>query len=250
MTDFAVSADGVRIAFDCSGAGRPILLIHGFASNRLQSWHDTGWVETLATAGRRVITLDVRGHGESDRPHAAAAYGDLLVTDMCAVLGAAEAASADVMGYSMGSHLAISLLVACPAQVERLVIGGVGEAYFARDAAWFAVMADALEVEDRTRITDPIALAHRIYGEQNGNDRQALAAFMRVPPPSYSGKELARVPQPVLVACGEYDSVSGRPEGLAAAFQNARTLILAGRDHGSALDCRDFKAKVMEFLKA
>jgi pimeloyl-ACP methyl ester carboxylesterase len=247
MTSFTRSADGARIAFDITGAGRPILLIHGFSSNRM-SWNQTGWTSVLADAGYQVLTFDVRGHGESDRPLEPSAYGAHLVEDMCTILDAAEVPVADVFGYSMGSQLAIALLLEHPERVGRVVIGGVGDAYFTRDTAWCLRTAEALEARDTAGISDRIALLHRKVGMENGNDPLALAAFMRSPPVNYSARDLKRSQRPVLVACGEHDEVSGRAEGLAAAFADGRALTLAGRDHMTAPGDPALKSAVLGFL--
>ena len=61
------NSDSVEIAYDDEGVGEPILLIHGFASNGRVNWVDTGWVKTLLDGGFRVITMDNRGHGESEK---------------------------------------------------------------------------------------------------------------------------------------------------------------------------------------
>ena len=60
-------SDGVSIAYLDEGKGDPILLIHGFASNVATNWVDPQWVRTLTQDGRRVIALDNRGHGQSDK---------------------------------------------------------------------------------------------------------------------------------------------------------------------------------------
>ena len=59
------SSDGIDIAYRDLGDGDPILLIHGFASNSAVNWVSTGWTETLVGDGRRVVAMDVRGHGDS-----------------------------------------------------------------------------------------------------------------------------------------------------------------------------------------
>ena len=61
------SSDGIDIAYRDEGAGAPILLIHGFASNSAVNWQSTNWMTTLTADGRRVIAMDLRGHGESAR---------------------------------------------------------------------------------------------------------------------------------------------------------------------------------------
>ena len=84
MTQFAMATDGVRIAYETVGDGEPIVLVHGFASDRKQNWKDVGWYETLTGAGYRVVALDFRGHGESDRPHDDRFYGDKMLGDVLA----------------------------------------------------------------------------------------------------------------------------------------------------------------------
>ncbi len=67
--EFATAEDGVRIAYEVVGEGEPVVLVHGFASGRVQNWRAPGWYQTLNGAGYRVIAMDCRGHGESDKPH-------------------------------------------------------------------------------------------------------------------------------------------------------------------------------------
>jgi len=66
--------DGVEIAFTDEGEGAPVVLVHGFASTAQVNWVYPGWVSTLTKAGRRVIALDNRGHGDSAKLYDAAQY--------------------------------------------------------------------------------------------------------------------------------------------------------------------------------
>ena len=84
------ATDGLRIHYETAGEGRPLLLMTG-AYGTLEAWYDYGWVDALS-AERRLIMMDLRGHGRSDRPHDPAAYGwRKNATDAIAVLEAESA---------------------------------------------------------------------------------------------------------------------------------------------------------------
>ena len=105
-------SDGVGIAYSDEGEGEPILLIHGFASNVAANWRDVGWIGALAAAGRRVIALDNRGHGQSEKLYDPSCYGaPSMAEDARRLLDHLGIARADVMGYSMGARIATFLLL-------------------------------------------------------------------------------------------------------------------------------------------
>ena len=179
MARFAASTDGTRIAYETAGEGRPIVLVHGFASEHVQNWKGPLWFEALTRAGHRVIALDCRGHGQSDKLYEPARYtNDLMAADVIAVMDSENVPTADVMGYSMGGMIAIHLLVSHPRRIRKLVVGGVGETYLHDRSAdpRIAETAEALEVDDKTQITNPTARAFRDFANQSGKDRLALAA--------------------------------------------------------------------------
>ena len=80
------------------------MLVHGFASDRKQNWQDVGWYETLTGAGYRVVAIDCRGHGESDKPHDDGAYGDKMVGDIVSVMDAAKLVARRSDGLFDGRH--------------------------------------------------------------------------------------------------------------------------------------------------
>jgi pimeloyl-ACP methyl ester carboxylesterase len=250
MTGFVRSADGLRIAYETSGEGDPVLLIHGFASSRVQNWRATAWYKTMNDADYRVIAMDCRGHGDSDRPQDPSFYSyDKMAGDLRAVLKALDLASAYVVGYSMGGHIGIELLMSDSQAVRKLAIAGVGERYLrGQFDARFEIAAAVLE-PDIDRIANPVAKGFRAFAGQPGKDRVALAACMRGDRKAYSAAELARATRPVLVVCGEKDETSGAPGPLAAAFADGRAVIVPGRDHMSAVGDKVTKEAVISFLR-
>src|SRR5438105_3008982 len=236
MTEFTRSADGLGIAFEKSGKGDPVLLIHGFASSRVQNWRATAWYKALNDAGYCVIAMDCRGHGESDKPHDPSFYSyKKMGDDALAVLQAVGIESADIVGYSMGGHIGIELLVSDPRAIRKLAVAGVGERYLRGQFEMRLEIAKAILEPDVDRIANPVARGFRVFAGQPGKDREALAACMRGDRKARTTAELARVVRPVLVVCGENDETSGAPGPLAGAFPDARAVVVPGRDHMSAV---------------
>src|SRR5262244_3715978 len=117
----------VELAYLDEGDGEPIVLVHGFASNKEVNWVHPGWVATLTRAGRRVIALDNRGHGASTKLYDPALYHtDLMADDIRALLDHLGLARADVMGYSMGARNTAFLAHAHGERVRSAILGGLG----------------------------------------------------------------------------------------------------------------------------
>lgn len=246
-------SDGVEIAYidvpATSGAGDPILLIHGFASNHAVNWVNTLWVRTLTQAGYRVVALDNRGHGESQKLYDPAAYGsDLMAGDARRLLDHLGIARADVMGYSMGARIAAYLTLDHPDRVRSMLLGGLGM-HLVEGRGLPSGIADALEAPAGTAIADPTANAFRIFAEQTKSDLRALAACMRGSRQTLSRAEVATIEVPALVTVGTLDTVAGSPASLAALMPNARALEIPDRDHSTAVGARPHRDGVLAFLK-
>ncbi len=240
--------DGVEIAFLDEGEGEPIVLVHGFASTKEVNWVFPGWVTTLTRAGRRVIALDNRGHGESAKLYDPAAYhSSLMAEDVRALLDHLGLGYADVMGYSMGARITAFLTLAHPKRVRSAVLGGLG-IRLVDGVGLPETVAQALETPSLADVADPTGYMFRAFAEQTHSDLRALAACMRGSRQTLSPSEVGRIAVPVLVAVGSKDPVAGSPEQLAALIPGARALIIPGRDHMLAVGDRAFKTGVLEFL--
>jgi pimeloyl-ACP methyl ester carboxylesterase len=240
--------DGVQIAFLDEGEGEPMVLVHGFASTKEVNWVFPGWVTTLRRAGRRVIALDNRGHGESTKLYDPAAYhSSLMAEDVRALLDHLGLGRADVMGYSMGARITAFLTLAHPERVRSVVLGGLG-IRLVDGVGLPETVAQALEAPSLADVADPTGNMFRAFAEQTHSDLRALAACMRGSRQTLSPGEVGRVAVPVLVAVGSKDPVAGSAEQLAALIPGAQALIIPGRDHMLAVGDRAFKIGVLEFL--
>ena len=110
----------VEIAYLDEGEGEPIVLVHGFASNKEVNWVYPGWVATLRRAGRRVIALDNRGHGASSKLYDRPTITRRSWRGTCAHCSIISSIPrADVMGYSMGARIRLSRARASRARACR-----------------------------------------------------------------------------------------------------------------------------------
>ena len=245
-------SDGVEIAFidvpAKGGTGDPILLIHGFASNHAVNWVNTLWVKVLSEAGHRVIALDNRGHGQSEKLYEPEAYGaDLMAGDALRLLRHLGLPRADVMGYSMGARIAAHLALDHAEVVRSLLIGGLG--FHLVDGRGLPQgIAEALEAPPGTPAPNPTAASFRMFAEQTKSDLRALAACIRCSRQTLSRAELAAIDTPTLVSVGTLDTVAGSGSELARLMPNARALDLPGRDHSTAVGDKLHRQGVLEFL--
>src|SRR5215472_6786808 len=153
---------GIGLAYDdirpSAGEAGTILLVHGFAASRDETWRRLGWLTSFERKSWRAIAPDLRGHGESDKPHEAAAYARAeLAGDLVALLDHLGVGRADVLGYSMGAHLALGLALRHPDRIDRLILGGVGGRVIDGGgpmAQSKMTMAEAMRVEDPEAIPD------------------------------------------------------------------------------------------------
>jgi pimeloyl-ACP methyl ester carboxylesterase len=249
MAEFTAS-DGVTISYDDTGppGGKPVLLVHGFASNRDEGWKRTGWYAAFERRGQRVIAPDMRGHGRSGKPHDPAAYApERRLADLTELLDRLGVERADVVGYSMGARLALSLAISAPQRVDQLVVGGIGERLFTpspRDDA----MGRAMEADDPATIPEPMLQSFRHFADEQGEDRLALAAASRAESLTLTTDELFVINAPTLVVAGGRDALAGDPEGLARHIRGAKSVTLQGCDHFNAIPHAMLKATVFDFL--
>ncbi len=249
------TSSGVEIAFDDhppqGEAQRTMVLVHGFTSNRKEGWRRTGWYAALERRGARCVALDQRGHGESQKLYEPEAYQrEALAGDIIALLDHLELGQVDLFGYSMGARTALAAALAAPDRIGNLILGGVGERLLEPRApgSLADAMAQAMLAEDPETISHPMLRSFRHFADEQGEDRRALAAFVRAENPPLDVDAMGRLAVPVLVIAGQRDEGAGDPDGLARAFPEGRGITVVGCDHFSAIPHALTKAAAFDFL--
>jgi len=228
-----------------------VLAVHGFSSSCRDNWVNTGWVRDLTRAGFRVLGVDQRGHGASDKPHDRRAYEmSALVGDLVTVLDTYLVDSVHYLGYSLGARVGWQLAVELPARVDRAVLGGIPDgtplARLQLDQAR-AYVTDGTPVADRVT-QNYVSLAERVPD----NDLRALVALAEGMRFGEDGDpDPARPPQqPVLFATGSEDAIIDRSRRLAEATPNGTFVEIPERHHFNTPGSRDFRRAGLEFLGA
>jgi pimeloyl-ACP methyl ester carboxylesterase len=243
------NSDGIRLAFLDEGAGEPVMLIHGFASSIRYNWVDPGWVQLLTGKGFRVIAIDNRGHGESEKLYDRELYAaPLMAEDARRLLDHLSIPRADVMGYSMGARITAFLALAHPDRVRSAVFGGLG-GNMIRPMAGTGPIAHALEASSIDDVKNATARTFRAFAERTGSDLKALAACIRGSRDPITREMVGSLTCPVLVATGTEDVISGAADELAALIPGAEALPIPRRDHMLAVGDRVYKEGVLAFLQ-
>src|SRR5262245_45918936 len=247
------SSDGVSIAFvdegPNEGESEPVLLIHGFASSVRYNWREPGWISFLVKHGFRVIAMDNRGHGESDKLYDPKDYGAaLMAEDARRLLDHLGIARADVMGYSMGARISAFLALAHPERVRSAVFAGLA-GNMVRPVAGTGPIAHALEAESIDAVTNATARTFRAFADKTGSDRRALAACIRGAREPLTREIVGRIAIPILVVAGGDDVIAGPANDLARLIPGAEALTVPRRDHMRTVGDRVYMEGVLDFLR-
>lgn len=227
----------------------PVVLVHGFASNHAVNWVFTQWTTTLTKAGYRVIALDNRGHGQSEKLYDPAAYAPIMMAeDVRRLLDHLEVAQAAIVGYSMGARVTAQLTVSHPERVLAAVFGGLG-IHLIEGAGLPPRIAEAMEAASIDELELPDQRMFRAFAEATKSDLHALAACIRGSRASISRADVQAIQVPVLVAVGSKDSVAGPGEALAQLMPHGEFLDIPGRDHNLAVGDKVHKQGVLAFLE-
>lgn len=243
--------DGLTLHYrEWEGDGRTVVLQHGFVADTNANWMAMGVVNALRETGSRIISLDARGHGRSEKPHDAQRYSwSAMAKDVRALYDELDLDDVTQVGYSMGGI--ISLLVAAEdKRVGRLAVGGIGSGVI--DCGGVdrrVVQLDELRVAmtGDGAAAPPAARAFRLLADAVRADLDAINAVVTgldTTPIS----TLDDVTVPTLVLAGVDDPLAAEPGRLAAALPDGRLVTVTG-DHMTAVANPEFGAALADFAR-
>ena len=244
---FFTAADGVRLAWRELGEGRPVVLLHGFFSDAATNWLRYGHAARIAAAGRRVIMPDLRGHGDSDRPHDAPAYPpDILASDGHALIAHLNLGDHDLGGYSLGART-VARMLATGGTPGRVIFSGMGLdglTDVSRRAGHFRRILTGLGSFERG---SPEWLAEAFLKTTGGDPIALLGVidtFVDTPL-----NRLCAMTRPALVVAGVDDQDNGSASALADALPDGRYVEVPG-GHMSAVTRPELGEALAAFLSA
>ena len=222
--DFFTTKDGVKIHYMTLGAeGSWVVLIHGFTDTAQRMWFSTGIAQALAAA-HRVVALDNRNHGQSDKPQP---NGPGRAEDVVELMDHLQIDRAHVHGYSMGGGITGRLLASSPQRFLTASFGGSGiqesdPALRERAAAMDKPMPalQGIEAVAFQRLRDRVA---------------ALGSPSGAPPINEPDLDLGKVAVPVLAINGEFDRPHAKTHRLWRELADFQNVILPGKNHLSAI---------------
>lgn len=241
------AADGTALAVHEAGAGRPVLLIHGLFSNARTNWIRYGHARKLVDRGRRVLMADLRAHGDSGKPHDAAAYPpDVLKDDGLAVIGQLGLGldDYDLVGYSLGARTSARMIIA-GARPRRTVLAGMGLQGMLDTGGRGSFFRDVLTGLGSFSHGSPQWMAEAFL-KTTGGDPAALIHILDTFVDS-TPEALQRIAMPTRIIAGVDDHDNGSASALAELLPDARYVEIPG-NHMSAVARPELGDAIVDFL--
>ncbi|MEM7364643.1 MAG: alpha/beta hydrolase [Pseudomonadota bacterium] len=257
-------SNGIKIRYVTAGQGEPIVLLHGWMSDA-SMW---GNLETNPTAQNfQLIAVDLRGHGESGKPHNLEMYGAEMAEDVVRLLDHLTLDKAHLVGYSMGTIIAGKVAATHPDRVLSTVFGGQapilsqGLKVDSDEVNLFATAVEegrglgsyliAVSPADQPTLSLDQAngLAEIIYA---GKDVKAFATAGRgIKHLDVSIDELERYKSPMLFIYGseEATETKERAHTIVNELGRGTITVIEGADHMTTLTHPEFGKAMNEFLR-
>jgi len=261
LEDHYFNSNGVKIHYFVRGEGEPVLLIHGFTASADSNWIRSGIFDALDDH-YKVIAIDNRGHGKSEKPHDADKYGMEMVEDQIRLLDHLGIDKAHLVGYSMGGFITGRLMIEHPERVLSATMGGAGwEDQKSQRLDFIEELADSLESgkgigplivrltpagetppnEEQLKLMNTVVMMT--------NDPQALAAVIRGMTQFFVPEDQLRACKvPVLAIVGSRDPLKAGVDAMAKIRPDIKVVVVDGANHMTAFRKPVFIDSLKAFL--
>ncbi len=262
-SDQFFDSNGVRIRYIEQGAGEPVVLVHGYTGTAEANWVASKVFDELAK-NFRVIALDCRGHGKSDKPHDPKQYGQEMALDVVRLLDHLKIRKAHIVGYSMGALITAKLLTMKPERFPTATLGGQGGLLDPTETD--LKLHDQLAADMEKGSLRSLILALTPKGQPaptdeqikqsetsllSGKDTAALAAVARsLRDLKITEAQVAAIKVPTLAIIGTADPLIEYVNKLKKAMPALKVVPVEGARHITAFGRPEFIQALQEFLKA
>lgn len=230
----------VKIHYEVEGQGPPLLIQHGFSSS-LDTWYETGFVRGLSPE-YRLIMVDARGHGKSDKPHDPKAYeAGVVVRDLTAILDDLKIQQTNYYGYSYGARVGMQVARLAMSRLNSLILGGTNPSNINGDASTQRIKVyEEMEKNPGLSMADIIAILEASNGQMTPeqrvrvmqNDVRALIACGKA---FYAWPDtlavLTKLDIPCLIMDGEADRYYPAVKESVAMMRNTTLVTFPGLNH-------------------
>ncbi|MCA1566904.1 MAG: alpha/beta hydrolase [Acidobacteria bacterium] len=255
---------GIELAYEVAGAGSPIVLLHGFPFNRTL-WREQ--VESLGGHHHRVITVDLRGHGETTATREPATM-EVMAEDVAALLDELGIARVVIGGLSMGGYVALAFTRLFPERVRALLLADTrpqadtGEARLAREETATRALGEGMQTiadamlpklfAPSTQAERPEVVARVREMILNTNPQGAASALRGMAVREDHTKFLREINCPALIIVGSLDQITppADAELMRREIRGSRLEVIAGAGHVSNVERpAEFNRALENFLR-
>ncbi len=256
------NSNGINIHYTDEGRGEAVILLHGFAANSNLNFRKPGIIKLLKKEFR-VVAMDLRGHGLSDKPHDSSKYGIEMVYDVIRLMDYLKIKKAHIVGYSMGGAITLKLATIAP---ERMITAsplGMGWEV-ATNSRLAKLLPDLQKALKKRKGINPLAENIGTHGRRVGflhtfmircvtkyfNDRYALSALLsKIMDFKITEDELRNIPVPVLSIIGSNDPLKLGVDAMVGKVKNHKVVVIEGANHITAVMSKKLKKNLINFLR-
>ena len=245
--------NNISINYKVYGTGQPIILLHGAIVDFNYNFVQTGWVESLTENGFQVIGIDFRGYGESDKSEDSSFYGTTNFSiDVVNLINHLKLENVCLIGYSMGTVIALDLLDKHPEYFSKAVLIATGNGLIGIPPFILANilpgLAKVFSYDSFPSHLPNHVSAYWSFLNEVGLDRKSMIAFSLANYTNLTADKAAEINIPILIISGENDLVLGQGEKVAETLPKGKYIEIEGANHFTLATERETHKTTIEFL--